>query len=187
MGWPLRSNSKLVLFSLYMLPLGSIIRKPSIDFHCYTDDTQLCISVSPEDFSSTDKLLDCTSDLNTWMAHNSLQLNQDNTTVLIVGAIAQRRNLAAYVNSQAIQQVKNLGVILDYEQHFESHNVTKTAFLTTFGTLPRCDRFSLRLIQRDSSMLVLQAGLTTVMLSCLVYTRKPLVNCKTYRMLQHGY
>ena len=47
--------------------------------------------------------------------------------------------------------------------------------------------FSLRLIQRDSYMLLLQAGLTTEMLSCLVYPRKPLVNCKTYRMLQHGY
>jgi hypothetical protein len=36
--------------------------------------------------------------------------------------------------------------------------------------------YFLRLIQRDSSMLLLQSGLTTVMLSCLVYPRKPLQN-----------
>ena len=45
---------------------------------------------------------------------------------------------------------------------------------------------SLPVIQRESSMLLLQAGLTTVMLSCLVYPMKPLFNCKTGRMLQRG-
>jgi hypothetical protein len=68
-----------------MLPLGSVIRKHSIDFQCYADDTHIYISVSPEDFRSTEKLLDCISDLNTWLAHNFLQLK---TKVFIVGAKA---------------------------------------------------------------------------------------------------
>jgi hypothetical protein len=114
-----------------MLPLSSVTRKHSIDFHCYTGDTQLYISVSSEDFSSTDKLLDCISDLNMWMAHNFLQLNQDKTEVLIVGAKVQRDNHARTFEVIKIKhQVKNLGVSLDSELNFESYirNMTEITF-----------------------------------------------------------
>jgi hypothetical protein len=74
------------------------------------------------------------------MAHNFLKLNQDKTVVLIIGAKAQRENLATHRNSQVINikhQEINLGVILDTELNFKSHarNVTQ------------CGCFYLRLIQ----------------------------------------
>src|SRR4029434_3433888 len=68
-------------FSLYMLPLGGVIRRHNINYHSYADDTQLYISVTPNNYSSIDCLVNCIADINIWMSQNFLQLNQDKTEV----------------------------------------------------------------------------------------------------------
>ena len=66
-----------VLFSIYMIPLGQIIQKHNISFHCYADDTQLYLPLKPNDRRNLNSLLDCLEDIKCWMAQNVLQLNEN--------------------------------------------------------------------------------------------------------------
>ncbi|TWW53026.1 hypothetical protein D4764_0169970, partial [Takifugu flavidus] len=68
-----------------MLPLGDVIRSHGISFHSYADDTQLYIAVAPGDTGPVDALFNCILDIQSWMAENFLQLNQDQTEVLVIG------------------------------------------------------------------------------------------------------
>lgn len=132
-GVPQGSILGPILFNLYMLPLGSVIRRHGIAFHSYADDTQLYISMSPNDTGPIDALLKCILDIKSWMAENFLQLNQDKTEVLVIDPKAQGENLVSKLLKLSLNpsnQVKNLGVIFDSELNFIPHikNITKTGF-----------------------------------------------------------
>ncbi len=68
-----------------MLPLGNIIRKYGIHFHCYVDDTQLYISTRPDETSKLSKLTECVKNVKDWMTNHFLLLNCDKTEILHIG------------------------------------------------------------------------------------------------------
>ena len=47
------------LFSLYMLPLGSILRKHGVSFHFYSDDTRIYLQIRKNNPSAISSLLKC--------------------------------------------------------------------------------------------------------------------------------
>ena len=67
----------LILFTLYMLPLGHIIRSFNITYHFYADDIQLLFSFRKTETSCLARLLNCVAPIKHWMADNFLQLNPD--------------------------------------------------------------------------------------------------------------
>ncbi len=125
-----------LLFTLYTLPLGDIIRKHGLSFHCYADDTQLYISSRPDETYQFAKLTECIVDIKNWMTSNFLLLNSEKTEVLIIGPKTFACNNLDHwlildgcsVNSSS--SVRNLGVLFDRNLSFEKHvsSICKTAF-----------------------------------------------------------
>src|SRR4029434_8739295 len=115
-GVPQGSILGPLLFSLYMLPLDSVIRRYNINYQSYADDTQLYFSVTPNNYSCIVCLVNCIADINVWMSQHFLQLNQDKTEVLVIGEKNEREKLTAHLKTLALNtkhQARNLGVILD--------------------------------------------------------------------------
>ena len=151
-----------LLFSLYTIPLSLVIGKHKrVKFHCYADDTQVCIHLSQKNSSAAfEKLNRCLDDIKEWMLSSKLKLK-----FIVFGSKRQREKLKGYFPSTILgiplytaEWVKNLGVWFDSDFSLTKHvqNICKSCFAQL------CDfRHVRRFLTLDASVLVAKALLSS--------------------------
>ncbi|XP_072039433.1 uncharacterized protein [Amphiura filiformis] len=119
-------------FTVYIYPIGSIIRNHSLMYHIYADDTQVYTSFNPKIPShsqlAVDRLQNCILELSNWMKSNNLKLNMDKTEFIIFGSPHNinfvSSSLHLMVGDTVIKpatSVRNLGVKLDSPLSMNDH------------------------------------------------------------------
>ena len=181
-GVPQGSVIGPLMFIIYTLPIGDIIRKHNVCFHAYADDKQLYDSFNPNTVGAAEmslqKLQGCISELQSWMNPNKLKLNSDKTEFFIAGSIHSLKklpNLELKVGDHVIRpspNVRNLGVVFDNKMSMtkQVNSIISSAYLQ-LRNIKRIQRY----LDKDTKHHVVRA----LILSRLDYANSLLYGLKS--------
>ncbi len=157
-GIPQGSILSPSLFSLYLLPLGSILRKFGVSFHFYADDSQIYLQIKRNDPSTLLTLLSCLDEVKFWLSNNFLTLNDSKNEIIFFGPSDKTEfnnsvlgNLSVF-NSNC---VRNLGVLIDSRLTLDKHVSSVIASsLFQLHSLSKIKHFCLKNLVRQLSTLL---------------------------------
>ena len=130
------------LFTVYISPLGRIIRAHDLDYHLFADDSQLYVFVKPVQANvdgAIGRLEKCCHDIRTWMRSNFLKLNDGKTEVLLIGSRQQLSKIAltgVTVGESLIAPattVRDLGAVFDMHMTMVPHVTRSLSLLATIS------------------------------------------------------
>ena len=96
-GVPQDSGLGLQLFTVNTMPLSRILRDHGLEYHFFTEDSQLFMFMEPVQAQvdgCVGRLGLCCTDIRAWMARNFLKLRGDKTGVLLIGSNLQLKEIS---------------------------------------------------------------------------------------------
>jgi hypothetical protein len=127
-GVPQGSVLGPILFTVYTISLGQLLRDHSMSYHLYADDSSVYLTFEPRDIElAVDRVQTCVTAVRRWMSARSLKMNDSKSEVLLISSKQLHKKIdcpnviIGDSNVKPGDVAKLLGVVLDKHISMEEH------------------------------------------------------------------